>query len=77
MSTGYEHRYAGLTPKQCDREAMLLMTEGVNRRRTWEDIADRLVTLKRVKSYAPCPANDCRVVWNGGGGTINSEESHG
>lgn len=64
VSTGYERRYAGLTPKQCDREAILLMQESVNGRRTWEDVAERLVTLKRVKSYAPCPLDDCKVVWS-------------
>jgi len=63
MTTGYEMRYSGLTPKQCKREAMLLMLEAINGSRTWEDVTDRLVTLKRVASYAPCPVDDCKVVW--------------
>ncbi len=61
----YEHRYAGLKPKECDREALLLMNEALNGQRTWEDVCDRLVTLKRVKRYTPCPLDDCKVVWKG------------
>lgn len=54
--TGYEKRYAGLKPHQCDREALLLMQEALNRTRLWEDVADRLIELRKVKSYAPEPA---------------------
>ena len=51
----YANRYANLTAVQCDREASLLMQECVNGRRKWEDVSDRLVALRRVKSYAPAP----------------------
>lgn len=55
MSRPYAHRYAGLRPEQCDREALLLMQEAVNRTRKWEDVAERLMELRRLKSYAPEP----------------------
>ncbi len=59
----YEHLYYGLKPKECDYQAVFLMNEAINGQRKWEDVCDRLVTLKRVKRYLPCPLDDCKVVW--------------
>ena len=30
-----------------------------------KDVRDQLIVLKRVKGYAPCPLDDCKVVWKG------------
>lgn len=64
MSDTYDNRYANLTPKQCKREALLLMQEALNGSRTWEGVTDRLVALKRIATAVPCPADDCQVIWN-------------
>ena len=55
---GYENRYAGLSSKQCDREALLLMEECIGGQRKWEDVSERLVCLRRVKGYAPEPGDE-------------------
>ena len=58
MTTAYEKRYAGYSPADCDKEAMRLMNECMvanSSRRKWEDVADRLIELRKVKGYAPAP----------------------
>ena len=64
MSETYDNRYSNLTPKQCKREALLLMQEAIHGSRTWEDVTDRLTALKRTATRVPCPDDDCMVVWN-------------
>ena len=49
-------KYAGLSPSECDREALRLVRLAYVNAKWDNDLAERLQELRKVKRYAPIPA---------------------
>jgi hypothetical protein len=49
-------KYAGMSPKECDREALRLVRMAYVNAKWDDDLAERLMELRKVKRYAPLPA---------------------
>jgi hypothetical protein len=58
MSTGYEHRYAGMSATECHDEAKRLCGLVVHCQMKWQELPERLLELRRVASYAPVPQKE-------------------